>query len=74
MVLILACSSTSPRTDAEGKSDAKDEDGNDNMARAKSQKDDDDDDDDKMVPIYIEARRLFNNHEVLLESEIDLKW
>ena len=59
----------------EGESDAKDEDGDDNVAAAKSEKDDDDDeDDDEIVPVYVEARRLFNNHEVLPDSEIDLKW
>jgi len=30
--------------------------------------------DEKLVPIYVEARRLFNFHEVLTKDEIDLKW
>jgi flap endonuclease-1 len=58
----------------EDERDTEDEDGDANVARAKSDKDDDDDDDDEIIPVYVEARRLFNNHEVLPDSEIDLKW
>eukprot|EP00956_Cyclotella_meneghiniana_P031535 scaffold83104_cov59-Cyclotella_meneghiniana.AAC.1 len=34
------------------------------------------DEDEELVPVYVEARKLFNHHEVLSESEIDplLKW
>ncbi len=31
-------------------------------------------DDDELIPVYVEARRLFNEHEVLADSEVDLKW
>ena len=62
----------------DGESDAKDEDDGDNVARAKTEKDgddnDEDEDEDEIVPVYVEARRLFNDHEVLPDSEIDLKW
>lgn len=34
------------------------------------------DEDEELVPVYVEARKLFNQHEVLSESDIDplLKW
>ena len=32
------------------------------------------DDDDELVPAYVEARRLFKEHEVLDKNSIDLKW
>lgn len=32
------------------------------------------DDDDELIPVYVEARRLFNEHEVLADNEVDLKW
>ncbi|KAL7425862.1 hypothetical protein ACHAXH_000454, partial [Discostella pseudostelligera] len=33
-----------------------------------------DEDEEELIPVYIEARRLFNSHEVLPDSSIDLKW
>ena len=30
--------------------------------------------DAEILPVYVEARKLFNSHEVLPESEIELKW
>lgn len=55
-------------TDDEGENE-------ENAAQAKSENDDDDDDDDEeLIPVYVEARRLFNFHEVLPDSEVDLKW
>lgn len=34
--------------------------------------DDDDDEEEEIIPIYVKARELFNNHEVL--TDVDLKW
>lgn len=33
-----------------------------------------DEDEEELIPVYVEARRLFNHHEVLPNSEVDLKW
>ncbi|EJK75734.1 hypothetical protein THAOC_02532, partial [Thalassiosira oceanica] len=30
--------------------------------------------DEEILPVYVEARKLFNSHEVLPDSEIELKW
>ena len=35
-------------------------------------KGDDDDEEEEIIPIYVKARELFNNHEVL--TDVDLKW
>lgn len=59
---------------ADGRKTDEEEDGGDDAARAKAENDDIDDEDDDIVPVYVEARHLFNNHEVLPDSEIDLKW
>ena len=33
-----------------------------------------DEEEEELIPVYVEARRLFNHHEVLPNSEVDLKW
>lgn len=38
------------------------------------EKENDDEEDEEYVPIYVQARKLFNDHEVLDKSSIDLKW
>ena len=43
------------------------------VAKAKSEGDEDEED-EELIPAYVEARRLFNNHEVLPDSSIELKW
>lgn len=53
-------------TDDEGDGD------DDGAARAKSEGDEDDD--EELVPVYVEARRLFNHHEVLPDADVELKW
>lgn len=49
------------------------EDNIENDAKAKSAEDGEDDE-EELIPVYVEARRLFNHHEVLDNSTIDLKW
>jgi flap endonuclease-1 len=36
--------------------------------------DKDDEEDEDLIPVFVEARRLFNHHEVLPNDEIELKW
>ncbi|KAL7532787.1 hypothetical protein ACHAXR_004843 [Thalassiosira sp. AJA248-18] len=43
------------------------------VAKAKSENDDDEEE-EELIPVYVDARRLFNHHEVLPDSSIDLKW
>lgn len=54
----------------EAEQDTDDEGDGDGAAKAKSENDDD----DELIPVYVEARRLFNQHEVLPDASVDLKW
>mmetsp|Transcript_326 Transcript_326/g.633 ORF Transcript_326/g.633 Transcript_326/m.633 type:complete len:443 (+) Transcript_326:94-1422(+) len=54
-------------TDDEGEED------DDGEASAKSE-DDEEEEEEELIPVYHEARRLFNHHDVLPDSSIDLKW
>lgn len=61
--------------------DTDDEDEEDGSNNDEKKKEDDanktkekDNEDDELIPVYMEARRLFNHHEVLPDSSIDLKW
>ena len=47
-----------------------DEDGEKTSGQLK--KGDDDEEEEEIIPIYVKARDLFNNHEVL--TDVDLKW
>ena len=58
---------------AEEEKDTDDE-GDGESKAAKKENDDNDDDNEEIIPVYVEARRLFNEHEVLPETEVDLKW
>mmetsp|Transcript_36568 Transcript_36568/g.88146 ORF Transcript_36568/g.88146 Transcript_36568/m.88146 type:complete len:436 (+) Transcript_36568:86-1393(+) len=40
-----------------------------NSAKAES-----DEDEEELIPVYVTARHLFNHHEVLPDSSVDLKW
>ena len=51
--------------------DGEDED-NDKPTGQLKKGDDDDDEEEEIIPIYVKARELFNNHEVL--TDVDLKW
>jgi flap endonuclease-1 len=44
------------------------------VARAKVGDDDDDEEEADMEPIYVKARRLFNQHEVMPKEQVQLKW
>jgi flap endonuclease-1 len=33
-----------------------------------------DDEEEELIPVYVEARRLFNHHEVLPDAEVKLEW
>ena len=46
----------------------------DDEANSKSDNDDDNDEEEELIPVYVEARRLFNHHEVLPDTTVDLKW
>jgi flap endonuclease-1 len=52
--------------------DTDDED--DSAAADKGEEKKEDEDEEELIPVYVEARRLFNHHEVLPNSEVDLKW
>jgi flap endonuclease-1 len=43
-------------------------------ARLKKGDDDEEEDKQEILPEYVQARKLFNNHEVLDEREVELKW
>eukprot|EP00585_Thalassiosira_rotula_P002253 CAMPEP_0196150638 /NCGR_PEP_ID=MMETSP0910-20130528/32115_1 /TAXON_ID=49265 /ORGANISM="Thalassiosira rotula, Strain GSO102" /LENGTH=242 /DNA_ID=CAMNT_0041413807 /DNA_START=3 /DNA_END=731 /DNA_ORIENTATION=+ len=58
------------KEDAERGTD--DEGDNDDASKARS--DDDDDEEEELIPVYVEARRLFNHHEVLPDASVNLKW
>jgi len=38
------------------------------------EKDEDEEEEEELIPVFAEARRLFNHHEVLPNDEIELKW
>ncbi|KAL7527682.1 hypothetical protein ACHAWF_007160 [Thalassiosira exigua] len=57
------------KKDEEEERDTDDEEGGEDPAKKN-----DDDDDEDLVPVYVEARRLFNHHEVLPDAEVELKW
>ena len=61
------------KADAEKDTDDEGGDEEENVAKAKTEGEEDEDD-EELIPAYVEARRLFNHHEVLPDSEIDLKW
>lgn len=52
--------------------DGEDEDNEKPTSQLKKGDDDDDEDEEEIIPIYVKARELFNNHEVL--TDVDLKW
>lgn len=54
-------------TDDEGDDD-------DDDADKDEKKEDDDEEEEELIPVFVEARRLFNHHEVIPNSEIELKW
>jgi flap endonuclease-1 len=60
------------KAEDEGK-EAKSEDGNADDD-TNNGKEGDDDEEEEEIPVYVEARRLFNHHEVLPDNEIELKW
>lgn len=37
-------------------------------------KEEEDEDEEELIPVYVEARRLFNHHEVLSGDQVELKW
>ena len=41
---------------------------------AQEEKKEDDDEEEELIPVFVEARRLFNQHEVLPSDEVELKW
>ena len=41
---------------------------------AKEEKKEDDEEEEELIPVFVEARRLFNQHEVLPSNEVELKW
>jgi flap endonuclease-1 len=61
------------RMKLEGKKGEKEEDDDDDEEKDKEQEVEQDEE-EELIPAYVEARRLFNHHEVLPDSEIDLKW
>lgn len=46
----------------------------DDEGEAKEEKKEDEMEDEELIPVFVEARRLFNHHEVLPNDEIELKW
>lgn len=56
----------------EAEQDTDDEGDSDSAAKAKSEKDEEEE--EELIPVYVEARRLFNHHEVLPDASVDLKW
>ena len=52
--------------------DGEDEDNDKPTGQLKKGDDDDDEEEEEIIPIYVKARELFNNHEVL--TDVDLKW
>lgn len=52
--------------------DGEDEDSEKPSGQLKKGDDDDDEEEEEIIPIYVKARELFNNHEVL--TDVDLKW
>eukprot|EP00986_Skeletonema_menzelii_P018387 scaffold26632_cov145-Skeletonema_menzelii.AAC.6 len=53
---------------------AKEADTDDEEDDAAKEEKKEDDDEEKLIPVFVEARRLFNQHEVLPSNEIELKW
>jgi len=43
-----------------------------NEAKAKTEGDEEDE--EELIPVFVEARRLFNHHDVLPDAEVQLKW
>ncbi len=37
-------------------------------------KEEEDEEEEELIPVFVEARRLFNHHEVLSGDEVELKW
>jgi len=53
---------------------AKEADTDDEEDDAAKEEKKEDDDEEELIPVFVEARRLFNQHEVLPSNEIELKW
>jgi len=47
---------------------------NENVANGELKKDDEEEDEVVLIPAFVEARRLFNEHEVMDNKDVDLKW
>ncbi len=62
------------RKKEEGLQDTDDENEDDQKQKNSDEKEEDEEDEDELIPVFVEARRLFNSHEVLPDSSIDLKW
>ncbi|KAL7498210.1 hypothetical protein ACHAWT_006163 [Skeletonema menzelii] len=53
---------------------AKEADTDDEEDDAAKEEKKEDEDEEELIPVFVEARRLFNQHEVLPSNEIELKW
>mmetsp|Transcript_52668 Transcript_52668/g.111880 ORF Transcript_52668/g.111880 Transcript_52668/m.111880 type:complete len:438 (-) Transcript_52668:66-1379(-) len=56
----------------EAERDTDDEGDDEGVAKAKTENNGEEE--EELIPVYVEARRLFNHHEVLPDSSVDLKW
>eukprot|EP00985_Skeletonema_marinoi_P029494 scaffold28021_cov101-Skeletonema_marinoi.AAC.2 len=60
--------------DEDKKKAAKEADTDDEGEDAAKEEKEEDDDEEELIPVFVEARRLFNHHEVLPNDEVELKW
>eukprot|EP00984_Skeletonema_dohrnii_P003381 scaffold1139_cov107-Skeletonema_dohrnii-CCMP3373.AAC.5 len=62
------------KMDEDKKKAAKEADTDDEGEDAAKEEKEEDDDEEELIPVFVEARRLFNHHEVLPNDEVELKW
>lgn len=62
------------KMDEDKKKAAKEADTDDEEDGASDEKREEVDEEEELIPVYVEARRLFNHHEVLPSNEVELKW
>ena len=62
-------------TDTDDEDAVDDEIVNENVPNGEDEEEEDgDEEEEELIPVYVEARRLFNHHEVLPDNEVNLKW
>jgi len=62
------------KMDEDKKKAAKEADTDDEGEDASKEEKEEDDDEEELIPVFVEARRLFNHHEVLPNDDVELKW